>query len=93
MNEKNQRRFARQNDCARNKRNDTLPKWKRLGLITLIWLPMLSGCASSLTHYDPVVIQPVSSAVAESIDASGYYQRATAWRQKVKAYLGIEMQD
>ena len=93
MNEKNQNRFAWLNDCAGNKRSDTLVKWKRLGLITLIWLPMLSGCASCLTHYDPVVIQPVSGAVIASSDASGYYQRVTAWRAKVKDYLETGMRD
>ena len=47
----------------------------------------------SLTHYNPIVIQPVSSAVIESSDASGYYQRVTVWRQRVKDYLGIAMRD
>ena len=59
----------------------------------LIWLPMLSGCASSLTHYDPVVIQPVSSALIESSDASGFNLKLTNWREKVKAYLKRGMQD
>ena len=93
MNEKNPKPFARQNDCARNKKKNSSLNWKPFGWLMLIWLPILSGCANSLTHYDPIVIQPVSSAVIESSDASGFYRRVTAWRQKVKDYLKSETQD
>ena len=39
------------------------------------------------------LIKQISKVVAEPSDASGYYQRAMSWRQKVKDYLKTGMQD
>ena len=74
---------------ANNKKQNLSWRWIGLSCLTL----KLSGCASDALKSNPVVVQTSNVAIAESSDASGFYLKLMNWREKVKVYLGNEMQD
>ncbi len=76
-----------------NKKKSISWRWIALSSLMLSLLPMLSGCASYSLRSNPVVVQTSNVAITESSDASGFYLKLTAWREKVKVYLENETQD
>lgn len=49
-------------------------QWLLLSVTLLLVALMLSGCASSSRNSRAVVVQPLSSAIAEPVDASSFYR-------------------
>ena len=89
----NRLRYGKPNVSESNKNKSTSRKCSGLQLITLSCLLMLSGCASNSIISKAVVVQTSNAAITEPSDASGFYQRLTTWREKVRGYLKSETQD
>ena len=89
----NRLRYGKLKLSANSKNKNISWRWIGLSCLMLSLLPMLSGCASYSLKSNPLVVQTSSVAITESSDASGYYLKLTAWREKVKAYLKSETQD
>lgn len=62
-------------------------QWLLLSVTLLLVALMLSGCASSSRNSRAVVVQPLSSAIAEPVDASSFYQRLSAWQGESEELL------
>lgn len=68
-------------------------QWLLLSVTLLLVALMLSGCAISSPNSRAVVVQPLSSAIAEPADASTFYPRLSAWQERVRNFLETETQD
>ena len=68
---------AKQKSCDKSKKPNSKLKWLNLSVTLLIVFLMLTGCASNSTNSRAVVVQPFSSAIVESADASSFYQKLT----------------
>ena len=80
-------RYGKLKLSANSKSKNISWRWIGLSCLMTSLMPLLSGCVSNSLRSNPVVVQPSNVAITESSEASGFYQKLTNWRERVKVYL------